>query len=106
MADEIKDPLLINAVAVITAMQRYEQNLEEKTQVIAHLKQQKSILEDNIQLLYEKLEEINNQKSGLRAKKEKLRQTIAQIETFKKRMEESFESILTNIKKDKDIFED
>ena len=105
MSEDMKDPLLTHAISAINAMQRYEQNLEEKTQEIAHLKQQKLILEDNIQLLYEKYEGVNQHKANLKTKREKLKQTISQIENFKSQIQEKFDSMLNNIKKDKDLFE-
>lgn len=103
--EDTNSPLLNTTIAAIGAMKRYEQNLAEVRQSIAKLRGQKTMLEENINLLLERLEKVNEEKEILAGRREKIKSTIYQIESFKSRMSETFDAMLSNIKKEKDYLD-
>ena len=78
-----------------------EEGIENRRDKVDKLHAQRQLLEENISLLEEKLGAVTNEKESLYERRERVRETIAQIETFRQKVGKTLETMVTTVQRGK-----
>ena len=103
--EEPNNPLQHQVNLTLTSLRRFEQHILELRKKIVKQRLEKSSLEDSIQQFSDKLEELALERNSDRLRLEKVRATIVQIETFRLKMSETFDAMLSSVRKERDLLD-